>query len=215
MSNRAADAGAVQPSVTVLGESVIRTEPDEAIVWITLSATKPTPGSALADVARRSEGLRELLDELEIDRADRSTTGVTVAEDFDHTQEGRRSLGHRAMTSVSVRLADNELIGRLVMRASEELDARINGPRWRISASNPAWLEAARQASASAKAKAAAYAEGVQTRLGSLITLSDPEHGHRVIALASSRRSAPDMDIESGEQEVIATVNATFELEPL
>jgi uncharacterized protein YggE len=203
----------VRPSVTVLGAAAIRTEPDEAIVWITLSATHPTPGSALADVAKRSEGLREILDELEIAREDRSTTGVTVAEDYDHTKEGRRSLGHGATASISVRLTDNDRIGRLMTRASEEFDARINGPRWRIAASNPAWLEAATQAAANAKAKATAYAAGVHARLGALISLSEAdEHDHRVYAL-ESRSSAPHMDIESGEQEVLATVKATFELE--
>lgn len=206
------DSG-LQPSVTVLGEAAIRTEPDEAIVWITLLATHPTPGAAMADVAKRSEALRGMLDELEIAREDRSTTGVTVSEDFDHTREGRRSLGHQAVASVSVRLADNDRIGRLMMRASEELDARISGPRWQISASNPAWLEAATQAAANAKAKASAFAAGVETRLSALLNLCEPEHGHGVIAQAASRRSAPHMDIDGGEQEVIATVTATFALE--
>jgi uncharacterized protein YggE len=98
-------------------------------------------------------------------------------------------------------------------RASEEFDARVNGPRWRIAASNPAWLEAATQAAANARAKATAYAAGVGARLGPLIALSEPEHSHHVIAQAA-RRSAPQMEVESGEHEVFATVNATFELEP-
>jgi hypothetical protein len=46
-----------QPTVIVIGQAAIRTEPDEAIVWITLSATEPSPGPALTDVARRSDVL--------------------------------------------------------------------------------------------------------------------------------------------------------------
>lgn len=36
------------------GEAIIRGEPDEAVLWITLSTLASAPGAALADVARRS-----------------------------------------------------------------------------------------------------------------------------------------------------------------
>jgi len=216
MSSDAAGSGAVQPTVTVLGEAAIRTEPDEAIVWITLSTIDPSPGPALATVAKRSEALDRILDELAIARADRSTTGVTVTEEFDHTKDGRVSLGHRALATMSVRLADADVIGHLIMRASDELDARIAGPSWRISASNPAWLQAATRAAASARARAAAYAAGVDARLGTLIALSEPEHGHGMrMPLAARAGTGPDMHVEAGEQEVVATVSATFTLEPV
>lgn len=80
------------PVVSVVGEAVLRAEPDEAIVLVTLSALADTPGPALEDVARRSGSLVALLDELAVLPADRSTTGVSVQEDFDHTRQGRPRL---------------------------------------------------------------------------------------------------------------------------
>jgi uncharacterized protein YggE len=204
-------------TVTVVGEAALRTEPDEAFVWITLSALRESPGPALEDVATRSEALAQLLDELDIPRGLRSTTGVTVAEDFEHTSRGRRSLGHRAAATLSVRLTDTHVIGRMVMRASAELDARIAGPKWRVSPTNPAWLEVATQASANAKAKAAAYAAGVDARLGRLMALSEPgdRFGRGMIQPLAARAAAgPDVDVEAGEQEVVASIQATFALEP-
>jgi uncharacterized protein len=213
MANDTAGSSGVQPTVTVLGEAAIRTKPDEALVWITLSATDASPGPAMADVAKRSDALARMLDELDIARENRSTTGVTVNEEFDHTKSGRRSRGHRAFASMSVRLADADAIGPLIMRASDELDASVSGPSWRISTSNPAWLEAATQAAARARAKAAAYAAGLDARLGALIALSEPEQGRFMIHRTASK-SGPEMPIEGGEQEVIAAVTATFALEP-
>jgi uncharacterized protein YggE len=217
MASDTAGSSEGQPTVTAVGEAAIRTEPDEAIVWITLSMVDASPGPALADVAKRSDALAAMLDELGIARQDRSTTGVTVSEEFDHTEQGRRLLGHRAVASMSVRLTDTDKIGRLIMRASDELDARIAGPSWRISASNPAWLEAATQAAARAKAKAAAYAAGVDARLGALLALSESEQGLGMVrpraALAVLSSAGPDMPVEGGEQEVIAAVNATFALD--
>jgi hypothetical protein len=160
MASDAAGSNEARPTVTVTGEAAIRTEPDEAIVWITLSATETSPGPALADVAGRSEALVQMLDEFGIARQDRSTTGITVSEEFEHTNDGRRSLGHQALASMLVRLADTETIGRLIMRATDELDARIAGPRWRIALGNPVRLEAATRAAEHAKACRARQGEG-------------------------------------------------------
>ena len=53
--------GGEGPTVSVVGEARIRTEPDEAFVWITLSALHDAPGPALADVAQRSTSLAAML----------------------------------------------------------------------------------------------------------------------------------------------------------
>jgi uncharacterized protein YggE len=204
------------PVVSVVGEAVLRAEPDEAMVLVTLSALDDTPGPALQDVAHRSDALIALLDQLAIDPSDRFTTGVSVQEDFDHTHEGRRSLGHRAISAVAVRLTDLEQIGHLVTRATTELGARVDGPRWQIAPENPIRLEAARQAAADGQRKAQAYAEGVGAQLGELVGLAEPEsarfhrrNGGIIQALAASGDA---MAIEPGEQQVTATIEATFTL---
>jgi uncharacterized protein YggE len=203
------------PTVTVMGDAIIRAEPDEALLWITLSALDDAPGPALSDVSARSNALVEMLDELGVTKADRSTTGITVYEDFDHTPSGRRSLGHRAISRLSVRLTDPLLIGRLIEQSTEELAARIDGPRWQIAPDNPVRLQAAREAAANAKRKAQAYAEGVSATIGPLIRLTEPDHTHVVTRAASGLRPmvAEPMPIEPGEHEVAASIHATFTLE--
>jgi uncharacterized protein YggE len=194
---------------------VIRTEPDEAMLWIALTALKEAPGSALSDVSTRSNALVALLDELGIDKADRSTTGITVFEEFDHTQSGRRSLGHRAFSRVSVCLTDPDVIGRLIAQVTENLAARVGGPRWLISPDNPVRLEAARQAAADGQRKAQAYAEGVGAKLGPLVRLTEPDDAHIGIRTAGGLRpmAAEPMPVEPGEHEVTASIHATFALD--
>jgi uncharacterized protein YggE len=205
------------PTVSVVGEAVLHAEPDEAMVVVTLSALNALPGAALEDVAYRSDALIVLLDELEIAPSDRSTTGVSVHEDFDHTSEGRRSLGHRAVSAVAVRLTELELIGRLITRATTELDARVDGPSWQIAPQNPVRLEAARQAAADGQRKAQAYAEGVGARLGALVRLAEPESerfSRRSGKIQALSASAGGMPIEPGEQEITAAIEITFVLIP-
>lgn len=204
------------PTVTVRGDGLVRAEPDEAVLWITLTALEDRPGTALADVSARTTALVALLDEVGVREGDRSTTGIAVGEEFDHRPDGRVSLGHRAASGVSVRLTDPELIGRLIARATEDLDARIGGPRWLISLENPVRLEAARRAAADARRKAEAYADGVGARVGRLIRLSEPgEHAGPAMRLAALR-GMPAHDpipVEPGEHEIAASVQATFALE--
>jgi uncharacterized protein YggE len=188
------------------------------MLWITLTALDETAGPALADVSRRSEALLALLDELGVHKGDVSTTGVSVYEEFDHTARGRRSLGHRAVARVAARLTDPDVIGRVVTRATTELEARIDGPRWQIAPDNPVRLQAARAAAADGKRKAQAYAEGVGARLGPLSRLVEPAErpvARRAGGLQafSAAAAEPPMPIEPGEHEVAAAIDVTFALE--
>jgi uncharacterized protein YggE len=203
--------------VTARGEAVLAVEPDEALVSVTLTALEPDPGTALADVARRSELLVARLDEFGVAKTDRATSGITVGEDFDHTPEGRRSLGHRAIAQHSVRLTDPELIGRLIMAATDELAARIDGPRWRVAADNPARLEVARQAAAQARRKAQAYADGVDGKLGRLLRLTESDFGMveqmSEAGFAATRGGQTVMPIQPGEYQIRAVIDITIALE--
>ena len=207
-----------EATVTVRGQAVVRAEPDEAILGVTLSALEETPAAALADVSRRSEALLALLDELDVAKRDRSTTGITVHEEFDYSKAGRRSLGHRAAVRVVLRLADPDTIGRVVTRSTTEVDAEIDGPEWQISLGNPVRLRAASEAAADGRRKATAYAEGVGARVGRLISLAEP-YTHPPIRRAARAEmvvasAAPDsMPVEQGEHEVGAAIEVTFALE--
>lgn len=203
-------------TVTVRGEAAVRTEPDEAILWVTLSALEPEPGAALSNVAARSSQLVVLFDELGVVAADRSTSGITVREEFDHTSDGRQSIGHRAAAATAIRLTDPTLIGQLVSRAAAELAAQVAGPLWQIASDNPARLEAARQAAADAQRRAQAYAEGLGASLGALMEVSeleDPRAPMITRAAMSHAAGGEQIPVHAGEHEVSASVRVTFALE--
>lgn len=202
-----------QPTVMVRGEAVLRAAPDEALISITLDAVDATPGHALADVAARNEQLVAMLDGLEIAATDRATAGVWVSEDVEHTPEGRRSLGHRASARTVIRTVDPPTIGRLIERATSELSAQIDGPRWRIAQANPVRLQAATEAAANGYRKAQAYAEGVGARIGPLLGLVEAD-AQITPAIRAASANVKRMPIETAEQEVAASVYVTFALEP-
>ena len=203
-------------TVKVRGDASIRVEPDEAIVWITLTALADSPGTALRDVSERANSLAGMLDALGIAKSDRSTTGITVHEEFDHAHGERRSLGARATTRASVRLTVPEMIGRLIEQAVDEAGALIEGPSWQIAPGNPARLEAAREAAADARRKARAFAEGVGASLGAPLELSEADTQRPPIFARAAARRVSERDplpVDPAEQEVTAAVEVTFALD--
>jgi uncharacterized protein len=204
------------PTIQVRGNAMVRAEPDEALLSITLTKVD-APGPALADVSARSRTLVTMLDELAIPAANRTTTGVSVSEEVEHTNRGRRSLGHRATTRVALRLTAPELIGELVSRVVGELDARIDGPQWRIAVDNPIRLEAAREAARDAERKARAYVEGLGARLGRPLRLTEADSRNSPLAgawVAAGGGGFEPVPIDPGEHEVFASIEVTFALEP-
>jgi uncharacterized protein len=201
-----------RPTVTVRGQATVRTEPDAAILWITLSAFEDSPGEALGAVAQRADALGTLLDELGVPEADRSTAGVSVAREFDPPR-GNHGVGHRATVRIAVHLADPELIGSAISRASEDLQASIDGPDWCVTPANPARLEAAKEAAADARRKAQAYAAGVGVTLDGLMCLVEPDTADRPRGIrVSDTAGSCDMPIDVEEHEVRAAIDATFAL---
>lgn len=210
-------SAAAAPTITVVGKAVLRAEPDEATLWINLSALDDSPADALADITNRSERVVGLLDSSGVSRADRSTTGVRVEEEFDHTTEGRRSLGHRASAQFAVRVTDAKLIGELISRATADAGGTVDGPHWAISEGHPARLDAAREAAADARRRAEAYAQGAGAKLGPLVGLAEPGTAQpkfiRRGAFAVAAGGLPAMPVEAGELDVRASIEATFELQ--
>jgi uncharacterized protein len=209
-------AATATATVTVRGEAVIRAQPDEALLGITLSALHESPGDALADVEERHQTLSRLLDELGIRKADRSTSDLAVREELDQTAHGRRLLGHRASARVMVRVTDLTLAGQVMSRASRELRATVDGPRWSVTRNNPVRLQAATEAAIDARRKAQAYAAGVQAELGPLVKLSEPDPlrmGRRPTLASGNPSSGSDqISLDGGEHEVAAVIEATFVL---
>lgn len=209
-------------TVTVRGQAVVPGEPDEVRLAIELTALFPTPEEALADVAKRSEILESIFDDLDISRTARTTSGVSVREEREYEGGNYLHRGYTASNRVSIRLADSQLVGRLMKEATNQAQARLQGPWWQIALDNPARVEAYREAAADARRKAEAYAEALGARLGTVLTViepglrREPEHD-RVYAMAASAdmslEAEPEIEVHAGSLDIPAAVEVTFRLE--
>jgi uncharacterized protein YggE len=216
-------------SLTVRGDAVRPARPDEVVLRLTLSAVRTSPGDAFDDVAQRSETLQQVLTNLGIDSASRSTTEIRLDEKREFDKGVHHHRGYEATTAVLIRLGNaaspesQDLVAQLVGETVSQVDARFEGPWWRIRLENPAWSEVRREAALDARRKAEDYATALDLRLGPIVEIREPgtnrraeDRLHHVAALSSDEvmAASPSLRVESGDLDVYASVEVTFGLEP-
>ena len=96
--------------------------------------------------------------------------------------------------------------------------AQITGPSWAVSLTNPARIEACRQAAQNARRRAQAYAEALGAQLGSVVFMHEPDvqlHGGEIEQMKMLGRdtSTSDVAVHPGQLDCAASVDVTFRLE--
>ncbi|MGZ8632008.1 MAG: SIMPL domain-containing protein [Actinomycetota bacterium] len=196
----------------------MRADRDE--MALQLSAQEAGPDTALDRLAERDVALRALLDEVGVAGGDRTTVRATVAEvmRYDRETETEVRIGYRADAATRIRLRDQTLAGVVMREATARVGAQVQGPWWRIAPDDPARLEACRLAVADANRRAEAYADAAGLSLGPVTAIVDagarpPEPRGKMLAGADALSAvAPAVTVASGELEVAAAVEVTFEV---
>ncbi|HET9938523.1 MAG TPA: SIMPL domain-containing protein [Gaiella sp.] len=199
-------------TVSVRGRGVTSVRPDELTVGLTVQALRPRASEAFAEAGRLAEQLVALCAELAIEPGSRATSNVSLSEHGEHTDRGWQHRGYLASCRLAVRLEDAELASRLVTEAAERLEIKIDGPAWRVAHDNPGRAEARRLAAQDARQRAEEYAAALGSRVGAVVAVAEPETKPERLELAALARSA-DMPLEAGQQELVAVVDVTFQLE--
>ncbi len=202
-------------TVSVRGTGTAAAQPDDVTVGLGVEALRPSASEAFAEATRLAADVVLLCEELGVPAGSRTTSRVSLAEHGEHTDAGWQHRGYRATARVAARLADAELASRLISGAASRLGTRIDGPTWRVAQDNPAHAEARRRAAADARARAEEYAAVLGGRVGAIVSIAEPGSGPpgpqpRMYAV---RQEISGMPLETGEHEVVAEVDVTFQLE--
>jgi uncharacterized protein YggE len=212
------EGGTRPPSVTTAGHATVRAGPDAAVLSLEVWAELDTPQSALDEVSRRTARMQEVLDAATVDQASRSTSGVSLTEQWDYKRDEQVFRGYRAATIVTARLTELGVLGTVISESTREAQARPHGPVWEVDPDNPARVEACRLAAEDARRKAEAYATALGLSLGRVLHVREPgiPSGPPVPEPAMYRvaqaAAGSDLPVESGDVEVGASVHVSFEL---
>jgi uncharacterized protein YggE len=203
-----------EDTIMVRGEAVVATVPNEVRFRLSVSAIRSKHTEALQDVTARSHELDALLDELDIPKTQRTTSGISIRENHEWVEERSVHRGYEARSSIVVRLRDPSIAGRLLEGAVERAQALVDGPWWSVDGDNPARLEACGEAARDARRKAEAYADASGLTVGPIVsireTLETPWGGGGLLSGGARAAGAEEIGIEPGQLDVVATVTIAF-----
>jgi uncharacterized protein YggE len=207
--------------VEVTGEGAVMAAPDFARVTLGVTTTGKSAGEAMEANAKAANALVSLIKAEGIAPADIQTSAVSISPMF--SQAPRAEQGAPAIAGYSV---SNHLtvIVRDLTRLGSLLDKAVAAganSAYGVSFDHnnlSALLDKARPlAVADARRKAEIYASAGGARLGRLMTLTEEAGPRAPVAFASrayAQAAAAPTPIEAGEDKLIVTVTARFELTP-
>jgi hypothetical protein len=207
------------PSITVNGEATIAAEPDQAQIDIGVTTQARTAPEASRENAER---LARVLAEVKklLSKADEvKTSGYALNPQYRYPQGGKPEIvGYIANNIVRIKTARLDEVGRLIDAAMQAGANNINRLLFTLKDEEAARLNALRQASTKAKAKAEAIAASLGLKIIRISSISEGERSFQPIlrqvpmARAEALAAQAPTPVEPGSVDVRSTVTLTAEV---
>jgi len=206
-----------KPSIRAFGEGVVSIRPDQVRVSVSVTTRGNTAEESASENATKVTAVLAALRTLLGPNADIRTTSYSVTPLYRYAPNVEPVLtGYSTTNTIEVTSADLSVAGKVIDTATQAGATTIAGLRFGLRDAEPSRIQALRMATQQARAHAEAIAQGLNVRLGGVIS-ADEGFSVRSLPTVDSRTatgagagSAPT-PVESGMIEVHATV--TLELE--
>lgn len=215
-----ASAAAGAPNtITVVGNAIESSAPDEAVLTLTVESDGVDPGASLN---ANAVAVQKVLDRLKsegvaAEKIETANVSVYPIRSYNPDTGQETLTGYRAQNSVNVTLADAQQVGKVLSAAVEAGANLVSGPVWKLSDDTAAVAEALKKAVANARTKAEALAEAQGVKVGDVVTMSEssvqvPVYPIYASYAADSARAGGVMDtpISAASLDVSASVTVTY-----
>lgn len=192
------------PQITTIGNSQMKVQPDEAVVFINIETKDPTSAEAAKnknDVIS-NDVITSLLT-IGIDRSDIETSNFNVQPQYDWTNSKQTLIGYTATNSLKITTKDFGLVGKVV-DVSVDSGAYVNYINFELSSSkqNEYKTAALKEATTDARAKAQAIADGLGKRVGNLLSVSTSDYNWYPYPLYQAG-SVPNAGVKEASANII------------
>ena len=210
-------------TVTVNGMSTIKATPDKVGVYFSAENTASTSEAARDKIAEIVSDLENSLIAKGFTKEEIQTYGYAINPEYDWINGQQVFKGYKASQSVKVELPSNRFddIGE-VIDAGVDAGALISYVSFELSQTkqNEYKAEALKQASEDARIKAESVAEGLNKKVGKLVSVSVDNFNYYPWDIYRSTTGTMDAaeakqattNIQPGNQDVSASVSAVFKI---
>ncbi len=212
-------------TVSVEGSTVVDAMPNLVGIYFNIQTTGDTTNQASEENSEIVEDLKNSLIILGIEEDKIITQSYNVYPDYDWINGNRVERGYIATHSIKIEISteDTNLIGEII-DAGTEIGAGISYINFELTTAlqNSYKAEAMKYAAEDARMKAEAIAEGLDKKVGRLVSVSTSDFGYFPWRVYEASGIAIDEDaqeakvattnIQPGEQEIYGYITAVFKL---
>jgi len=210
--------------VDVDGNAEIKVMPDIAAVYFRIETNGTNAGDASGKNSEIEGKVIAALLQQGFERDKITTQDYQNYEDFDYTDNGKISLGWKAIHNIKIEMnAENISLAGNAIDSVVDNGAIVDGINFELSNAkeNEYKKQAITQATLDAKSKAEGIAEGLGLKVGKIVSISTsdfnynpwPVYGGMVASTAMAEQAkAAVTTIQPGEQTVSASVSVTYKL---
>ncbi len=217
----AAAAAVGGPSITVEAEGEVAAVPDLAMLTVAVETRAPQAEAAAQENSRRAEALLQALKQTLGPGDQVKTLGYRLSPVYaPKVKSGPLEIqGYQAVHRLQVKVQGPARLGAIIDLALKNGASEINGPFWEHSRAEELQRQAAVAALERARRLAEALAQSQGLKIKGVETISTgihflPRRGSGEAMRLASAAAAPATPIEVGEEEIKASVQVVFLVEP-
>lgn len=209
-------------TISVMGEWKTNMAPDSMVLSLAINELAATTQDAQAQSNAKVNQVKQILTTYNIPEKDIKTENVSVYEEFDWTDGGRKPLGYRATQTLTITISDGDYTtigGQIIDDVAKIGGVQVNNTYFALKDKNAAMATAREAAFTDAKAKAEQLASAAWLRVKKAILINDsstdyypgpvyPMMGKAEVAMDSMGGWA---DISAGEMEITVQIQVVFE----
>ena len=202
-----------QPTVSVTGEGIVKTVPDEANIDIRVENTGKDATIIKQENDRTVSKVLSFIKKMGIDDKDVKTQYIRLNKNYDYN---RKTYNYSANQAISIKLKDLSKYEDLMNGLLQSGINRIDGVSFSASNEDQLKSQARKKAVENAKMKAEEYAGVLNQTIGKAVLISEfqqsdyPQPVMYKSAMMESDASGGQQSIAPGEIKLKATVNVSF-----
>lgn len=208
-------AEGVARQITVMGEGIVHTVPDIAVISVGVTQQDKDAATAMARASQAAGAVLAKLRDLGIEPRDLQTSQIDLSPVYTHRQNEEPSIdAYRASLELTVRVRDLPALGGILGAVVQDGANRFSGLHFSVSDRQAAEDAARAAAVADALRKAGLLAQAAGVKLGPVVSIQENGGGGGVPMMRMAADMAPSpVPVAEGEVALQQSVTLVIELQ--